>query len=153
MKWVCEALGTGFFVGYIPFAPATCASVVGAAIYWYLVPDASQVLLLVVLGVFVVGLWLSDRLEKKWGPDDRRIVIDEICGVLVAFLFVPRSLGVLIAGLLLFRLFDIWKPFPIRRSERLRGGLGIMLDDLLSGAYANVALRVGLFLFNTAKTF
>lgn len=152
MRWVSRFLGTGFFVGYIPIAPATCASAVGAAVYWYLVPESDWVLPLLILGLFALGIWISRELERSWGVDDRKIVIDEICGVLVVFLFIPRSFAILVLGFLLFRVFDVFKPFLIRRCEALKGGLGVMLDDLLSGVYANLTIRVVLLVYQNVKT-
>ncbi|PYV12225.1 MAG: hypothetical protein DMG07_17560 [Acidobacteria bacterium] len=74
--------------------------------------------------------------------DPSVVVADEVAGQLLAFLFVPIGLVNLVLGTLLFRLFDIWKPFPIRRLERLPGGVGIMADDLLAGIYANLVLQL-----------
>jgi phosphatidylglycerophosphatase A len=104
----------------------------------------------VILLVFItlltwLGIWAATRTEKLLGRKDPGIVvIDEVAGQLVAFLFVPFNSGwwVIIGGFILFRLFDIWKPYPIRRLEMLESGLGIMADDVLAGIYAAILLSL-----------
>ena len=105
---------------------------------------------MVILLVFVtlltwIGIWAATRTEKLLGRKDPGIVVvDEVAGQLIAFLFVPFNSGwwVIIAGFVLFRLFDIWKPYPIRRLEMLESGLGIMADDVLAGVYAAILLSL-----------
>jgi len=92
--------------------------------------------------VFLGGTILSTRLEIVWGEDDRRIVIDEICGFLITMFAVEKSLKSLAIGFILFRIFDILKPFPVKRSQNLPGGWGVMIDDLLAGVYSNIILRI-----------
>jgi phosphatidylglycerophosphatase A len=95
--------------------------------------------------VTAVGTWAAEATARHLGRrDPGEVVIDEVAGQLFALLFLPPTVGVLLLAFLLFRLFDIWKPFPIRRLERWPGGLGIMADDVLAGVYANLALRVAL---------
>lgn len=90
-----------------------------------------------------MGVISSGIVEKESGTKDpSSVVIDEFAGIFVVFCFLPLRPGVVIAGFILFRLFDIVKPYPIRFLERVGGGWGIMLDDLLAAVYANLALRV-----------
>ncbi len=133
-------------MGYAPFAPATFGSALGAAIYWFFIPQNPLILLPLTCGLFFLGVWISGNLVEIWGEDARRIVIDEICGMMVTMILFPKSIKLLILGFALFRIFDIWKPFPLNKSERLRGGFGIMADDLLAGIYANLTLRLMFFL-------
>jgi phosphatidylglycerophosphatase A len=147
-------------VGYLPLAPGTWGSGVGVALYllfnslstrliagalargWS--PEAlehtrTSALLLLIFVLSLAGVWAASRAESLLGrKDPGAVVVDEVAGQLTAFLFVPRSAGawVIISGFLAFRAFDIWKPYPGRRLEALRSGLGIMADDLLAGAYA-----------------
>jgi phosphatidylglycerophosphatase A len=93
--------------------------------------------------VFLLGLLTSHQAEKLLGKDSSHIVIDELCGYLISVLFIPSSIGYLIAAFILFRIFDILKPPPIRKIEKVAtGGAGIMLDDVLAGIYANVCLQL-----------
>ena len=91
---------------------------------------------------------MSHQAEKDLGKDSGHIVIDEFCGYLTAVLFIPKTPAWLIAAFILFRIFDIFKPPPIRKVERLiPGGAGIMLDDILAGIYANICLQAWRYLF------
>ncbi len=97
--------------------------------------------------LFFLGTWSSDEAEKDLGKDSGHIVIDEFCGYLVSILFLPHSIGYLIAAFVLFRIFDILKPPPIRQVEKaVSGGIGIMLDDLLAGLCANICLQAWRYL-------
>ena len=144
---LAEAVGTGFYSGYFPIAPGTVGAAVGVAIYAVLVrlgvlsPSSLTgwlILVAVVLGMGWASAW---HLEKRFGPDNRRIVIDEVWGMLLSVALLPAwPPGYVIGGFLLFRFFDIVKPFPARRAERVGRGLGVMLDDGIAGIYANVVL-------------
>ena len=112
-----------------------------AAVGLWLIPFSRVGLWAALAAVVVVGIWASHRvevlLERK---DPGVIVIDEVAGMIVAVLLLPRTLGVLVCAFLLFRLFDIWKPFPAREAQALRGGIGVVVDDLIAGVYALVLL-------------
>jgi len=131
-------LATGFYVGFIRGAPGTYASLLtGAAIFMTqrlahrIVPELYIGILCLVT---VLGILVSDEVSRSRGAHDPSfVVIDEIAGQLVALLFVPVTLAGTIAGIALFRVFDIWKPFGIRRLEKLKHGVGIMADDLAAG--------------------
>jgi phosphatidylglycerophosphatase A len=136
------------FVGYMPLAPGTWGSVVGLLFAAFL--DLSPVVqLLVIASGIVIGIIASDTAEVLIGErDSGKIVVDEFVGYLVSVFYVPHTYAFLIAGFLLFRIFDILKPFPINRiDESLSGGLGIMADDLLAGIYTGVLLRLWILIF------
>jgi phosphatidylglycerophosphatase A len=141
-------VGTGFYSGYFPIAPGTVGSVVWVVFYAALVRLGvawsawSTGWLCALAAVFVVGFLAAWHLEQRFGRDNKRIVIDEIWGMMISLALLPQSPGYLIGGFLLFRCFDIVKPFPARRAERIGGGLGVMLDDGIVGVYANLALRL-----------
>jgi phosphatidylglycerophosphatase A len=136
-----------FYIGLIPGVPGTygslAASLVFALIcYWggWIRPElhVSTVGL-----ICLAGIISAENVSHDKGIEDPSIVvIDEVAGQLVAFLFLPVNAFNLICGFVAFRAFDIWKPFPIRRLEALKGGVGIMADDLLAGVYANLALQL-----------
>ncbi|MCO6511897.1 MAG: phosphatidylglycerophosphatase A [Aridibacter famidurans] len=153
-------------VGYLPLAPGTWGSLVGVAIYLvvYVVEFNLGIYLLhkgwsgplieswlysadlvLLLALFIGGVAASSRASRVFGEKDpSRTVIDEVIGQLVVFLFIPLTMSFWLIGaaFLLFRLFDIWKPFPIDKLQELPGGLGVCADDVLAGVYAGIALNV-----------
>ncbi len=130
-------------VGLIPWAPATFASLFTAALCRLWPPSAATAAALA-LGLALLGAPAATTAARLQGEEDpRNVVVDEIAGQVMTFVFVaPVSLALAAAGFVLFRIFDIAKPFPIRRLERLPGGWGIMADDLLAGLYAAAALTL-----------
>ena len=142
-------LATGCFVGYVPVAPGTFGSAVAIPLCYLLTGWPLRVGAPAVGLFIVVAIWVAGRAESLLGSTDPGcIVIDEIAGMLVTFLAVPLTPAAALTGFLLFRGFDIIKPFPIRRVEaRLSGGAGIVLDDVVAGAFANVVLRFLLLIF------
>ncbi len=135
---------TGFGIGYSPVVPGTLGTLVAVPVYLLLsrIPPALYELTLVAF--FFFGTWLSDHAERYFGhKDDRRIVIDEIMGFLVTMLWIPKTGLTILMGFLIFRFFDIVKPFPIRIVEKkFKGGWGVVLDDVLAGIYANLCLQI-----------
>ena len=131
-------------IGYVPVAPGTAGSLVGLACYGLVRlggDEWAQLALLV--AVAAAGVWSSAAAERHFGrTDPGTIVIDEVAGMLLTLLWVPVTWTGAFAAFALFRLFDIVKPFPVRRTERLGGGWGVMADDLAAGVYAHVALRI-----------
>jgi phosphatidylglycerophosphatase A len=137
-------IATFGFVGYVPFAPGTAGSVAALLPYALLRPLAMDLLYLAAIAaVALVGTWASTAAERVLQrKDPGPVVIDEVLGVLVTLAWLPLSWTGVALGVLLFRLFDVLKPFPAGRFERLPGGTGIMLDDAAAAVYAHVALRV-----------
>jgi phosphatidylglycerophosphatase A len=145
LRGVARALAIGFGAGYLPFAPGTWGALVAvalASLFHYFLPGREAILLwlgfvfFTIAGVIVSG-WVA-REENITDPSI--VVVDEIAGQFLTYLWVPLSPAALVFGFLLFRVFDITKPFPARRSERLPGGYGIVCDDLVAGVYAGVSL-------------
>jgi len=145
---LAEAVGTGFYSGFFPIAPGTVGSAVGVVIYLALArlgaigAGFSAGWIAVLAAVLVVGALCARDLERRWGPDHKRIVVDEVWGMLVSLAFLPPAAGYVIAGFLLFRFFDIAKPFPARRAEHVTRGWGVMLDDGVAGIYACAVLHL-----------
>jgi phosphatidylglycerophosphatase A len=144
MKRFVLLLATGFGVGYSPIAPGTLGTLVALPIYYFLSEIPFPLYEITLVGFFFLSVWISENAERFFGQkDDQRIVIDEIMGFLIAMLWVPKTVPFIIIGFFLFRFFDILKPFPIRRLEkRLKGGYGVVLDDVVAGVYANIILHV-----------
>jgi phosphatidylglycerophosphatase A len=129
--------------GCSPVIPGTVGSAVTLLALW-LIPFTPWAVLWTLLAVTALGIWAASRVERMLGVKDPGvIVIDEVAGMLLSVLTLPRTLPVLITAFVLFRLFDIWKPFPARASQSLTGGVGVMLDDLIAGFYALVLVKGG----------
>lgn len=157
---------TTWGVGYLPIAPGTWGSIVGVAIYFGIVQiDGSLVSYLGSIGIsneganavavaanavllsafIIVGIWASGRTIPIFGNSDpSEAVVDEVMGQLIALLFIPITAGwwMVLTAFLLFRLFDIWKPYPIDSLQDLPGGVGICADDIVAGIYAGVGTSV-----------
>lgn len=139
------AIATGVYVGYLPPAPGTLGSLLGLLLLWPLKPGTVQVL--VTLFLIGVGIVVADRAARVIGGQDPPvIVIDEIAGIAVATLLLPPQVQERVVAFVIFRLFDVIKPFPVRQAERLPGGFGIVGDDLIAGLYTNLLVRVWLLL-------
>lgn len=131
-------LASVFGAGYAPVASGTVGSFVTVVAVWLLPLTPLRIAVALVV-VILVGIWAGSRVERVLGKKDPGvIVIDEVAGMLLSVILLPRTLPVLITAFLLFRLFDIWKPFPARESQALTGGMGVMVDDLIAGVYALV---------------
>ena len=100
------------------------------------------VLVLVSILLVFVGTWSSWGVERFWGKDNKKVVVDELAGMSISLLFIETSIASLSAGFILFRFFDITKPFYIRKTEELPGGYGVMMDDILAGIYSNLLLHL-----------
>ena len=138
-KYLKILIGTGLLVGYSPVAPGTLSCLLGVLI-WYLLFN-NRILYIVVASVlFIIGLIVSNALEKEWGKDPRRIVVDEYVSILLPLFFTPMRILPLAMTFLLFRFFDIVKPPPLKKLESLEGGLGVMIDDLVAGLYTTVVI-------------
>ena len=132
------------YVGFFPIAPGTAGSLAALALFavvrWVGVP-AFEVG--VILAILVLGIWSANGAERALGrKDPGQVVIDEVLGMLITLALLPVSLTGVFVGFLLFRLFDVVKPYPTGRLEHLPGGYGIMLDDAMAGVYSYLVLRV-----------
>lgn len=155
---------TTFGVGYFPIAPGTWGSMVGVGIYLlfgWIEANASTNLsgwsdsqitawnhvfnIIIFLLFCLLGIWAAGRATKLFKhKDPSQTVVDEVMGQLLTFLFIPFTFSwkMILAGFLLFRLFDIWKPFPIDSLQSLPAGIGVCADDILAGVYAGACLSV-----------
>ena len=148
MKRFVLTLATGFGVGCIPRAPGTFGTLLSIPIYLILSLIPFPVYEITLVAFFFLSVWVSDGAQNYFGKkDDRRIVIDEVMGFLVTMLWNPKTVLSVIAGFVLFRFFDILKPFPIRQLERrYKGGFGVVIDDTMAGVCSNIVLHIILFL-------
>ena len=136
------------YSGYFPFAPGTVGSAAGLVVYllvWWTGSPIVEVGLIVAL--FAVGVWAATTAERYFGGvDPGPIVVDEVVGMLITLAFIPVGISGALAGFFLFRVFDVIKPYPAGRLEALHGGLGVMADDAMAAVYANLCLRLAMWL-------
>jgi phosphatidylglycerophosphatase A len=141
-----KLLATGLGIGYMRKGGGTVASIACClGMYlWVTLYGTMPVPLTLLMtgGLLVFGTIVSGRLERLWGKDNYRVVIDEIAGMWISMMFLPITVSTLLVGLVLFRVFDIYKPFFIRKMENLPGGSGVMMDDVLAGIYTDLLLQV-----------
>ncbi|WP_299825661.1 phosphatidylglycerophosphatase A [uncultured Pontibacter sp.] len=146
---VHKLVSTSLGIGYIGKGGGTVAAVaVCFCLYAMHLAGGSQLVLWLpaaTLLLTILGVWSANEVEPYWGKDDKKVVIDEVAGMMISLLFIPLSISTLVIGLLLFRFFDIVKPLYIRRLEKVRGGWGVMLDDVVAGVYANIILQLLLY--------
>lgn len=139
-----KILATAGGIGYIPKGGGTVASIAYCVI-WFFLPNLSPAMqILLLIFVLIAGVWSAAIVEKIWGKDSYRVVIDEVAGMMIALLFIPGRVKYALVALALFRFFDILKPLGIRRLEKLPSGWGVMADDVLSGVYSLAILQLAI---------
>ena len=140
-RWFATFAGIGYTV---PKGAGTIAAAAGCLLWWWLVSRGlgDGILLAGILAVFFAGVWSSALVEKQWGKDPNRVVVDELLGMWVSLYLLPFNWKYFLAAFLIFRFFDIVKPLYIRKAEQLPSGWGIMADDLLAGIYTNLLLQL-----------
>ena len=137
LLFTADWYSTCFRIGYFPLAPGTLGSLI-AFIAWILLPETSIISLIIAISIiFIIGVFSTGFIEKSYKiQDPSYIIIDEWVGMWIALLFVPNETIWLVLSFVLFRLFDILKIYPVNKMEKLNGGMGIMLDDVVAGLYA-----------------
>ena len=141
------ALATAGGAGLAPVAPGTAGSLFAALLLW-LIPFSTFSLGVTLICVTLAGIWAGGRIEHLSGRrDPGLIVIDEVAGMMLSVLTLPRTVGVLLVAFFCFRVLDIVKPFPARQAQSLRCGLGVMVDDLIAGGFTLFLLAASRVLF------
>lgn len=152
-----EFFFTAFYAGYCPKAPGTAGTLVAMAVYIaenLIFSDANTDLLniinlIIVAALIYPAIKLADDAEIFYNSKDpQSVVLDEVIGYWISVLFLPFSFSYAVLAFILFRLFDIIKPFPARSLQSLNGGLGIMIDDIIAGAYAFIVMHIADYFFN-----
>ena len=135
-------IATSAYVGYAPVAPGTFGSAAGLAVFYAVRHQGSAIVEgATIVALFAIGVWAAGEAERHFGrTDPGAVVIDEVVGMLITLAFIPVNLTGAIVGFFVFRLLDIVKPWPARRFERLHGGFGIVLDDVMAGIYGNLVM-------------
>ena len=138
-KWIAGCFGIGHIKG-----GGTIAAMICCVIWWFVQNDDvfNKWMIVVTAVITIIGIWSATVVEKDWGKDSSRVVIDEVAGMCIGLLFIPVTVKWIVVGLVLFRFFDIVKPLYIRKAEALHAGWGVMADDILAGIYTNLVLQV-----------
>ena len=141
-------IATVGYCGYFPIAPGTVGSAAGLVVYLLVWWAGSPILEVALIALtFAGGAWAATHAERFFGGiDPGPVVIDEVLGMLVTLAFIPVSWPAALAGFFIFRVFDVIKPYPADRLEKLHGGFGIMADDAMAGVYSNIVLRLLMWL-------
>ncbi len=135
---VAELIGTVFYIGKIPFAPGTWGSLAALICWYFLKPKIIDPLFLLITGgLFFIGIVVSEIITKEWNINDpKQIVIDEWVGMWIALYLVPHNMLWSLVAFIIFRVFDIFKPGPVKVMDELHSSIGIMMDDVVAGILA-----------------
>ncbi|MEJ2494448.1 MAG: phosphatidylglycerophosphatase A [Ignavibacteriaceae bacterium] len=142
-----KLLGSGFFTGYIPVASGTFGSFVALLIYFIPGFEKLYIILPVILIMFLYGIYTGTKFEKVYGKDPAECTIDEMVGMWISLILLPKTNLIAAIAFLLWRALDIIKPYPSRSLERLKGGLGIMIDDVVSAVYTLIIMHLIVYFF------
>jgi len=147
LNFIDKFLGSGFYTGYIPIASGTFGTL--AALFIYLIPgfENPYVIIPSIIIFFIYGVYVGNKFENAYGKDPSECTIDEVVGTWISFLFLPKTVGIIIITFFLWRALDIFKPYPARKLENLNGGMGIMIDDVVSGFYTLIIMHLVVYLF------
>jgi len=142
-------IGSGFFTGYFPIASGTVGSL--AALIIYLIPGFEQLFVIIpsIVIFMVYGIYVGTKFEAEYGKDPAQCTIDEVVGMWISLVALPKTFTIVAIAFILWRILDIIKPPPARNLERLKGGLGIMIDDMISGIYTLIIMLLVVYLFGT----
>lgn len=147
LSFIEKLLGSGFYTGYIPFASGTFGTL--AALLIYLIPgfENPYVIVPAIIVFFIYGIYVGNKFENVYGKDPSECTIDEVVGTWISYLLLPKTVGIIIITFFLWRALDIFKPYPARKLENLNGGLGIMIDDVVSGFYTLIIMHLVVYFF------
>ena len=147
INFIEKLLGSGFYTGYIPFASGTFGTL--AALFIYLIPgfENTYVIVPAIIVFFIYGIYVGNKFENVFGKDPSECTIDEVVGTWISYLLLPKAIGIIVITFFLWRALDIFKPYPARKLEYLNGGLGIMIDDVVSGFYTLIIMHLVVYFF------
>lgn len=143
-----KLIGSGFYTGYVPFAPGTFGSIAALAVY--LIPGFENpwIIIPAILIVSLIGIPIASKFEKVYDKQDPRYcTIDEVAGMWISLILVPKRVLPVLFAFIVWRLMDIVKPYPARKLEELPGGLGVMMDDIAAAIYSLIFVHVFLLIF------
>ncbi len=142
--FVTKLFASGLFSGYPPYASGTVGSAVALAFYFIPGFESFGIICTAILITFFFGIKAANTMEQRYGHDPSEVTIDEVVGMWISLFLLPKKIFLVLAAFFVFRFFDIIKPFPARKFDTMHGGFGIMMDDVIAGIYANIALQLAL---------
>ncbi len=147
LSFIEKLLGSGLYTGYVPIASGTFGTL--AALFIYLIPgfENPYVIVPAIIVFFIYGVYVGNKFENIYGKDPSECTIDEVVGTWISYLLLPKAIGIIIITFFLWRALDIFKPYPARKLENLNGGLGIMIDDVVSGFYTLIIMHLVVYFF------
>jgi phosphatidylglycerophosphatase A len=148
INFVEKIIGSGFYTGYIPIASGTFASLLAALVYFIPGFENSYIIVPSIVISFIIGIPIGNKFEMMYGKDPSQCTIDEIMGMWISLYLIPKSVINIMIGFFIWRFFDIIKPYPARDLEKLKGGLGIMIDDFISAVYSLITLHILLIILS-----
>lgn len=148
INFIEKLLGSGFYSGYSKKSSGTVASFVATIIY--LIPGfENPTFMLLLISLFIaVGKDIATKFENIYGNDPKECTIDEFIGTWISFIFLPKKIWYILLAFLIWRILDIYKPFPARHAEKIKGGWGILLDDIIAGFYTFIIMHLIIMLIN-----
>jgi len=141
-------IGSGFYTGYIPLTSGTFGSLAALLIYWIPGFENPYIIIPAIILFTSYGIYVGNKFDKVYGKDPAECTVDEMVGQWITLLFLPKTILITILAFLTWRLFDIIKPYPARKLEKLTGGTGIMADDVVASIYSLIFVHLILFIFN-----
>jgi phosphatidylglycerophosphatase A len=147
INWFEKIIGSGFYTGYIPIASGTFGSLAAIVIFYIPGFERLEIIIPAIILLFAYGIFVSSKFEKAYGNDPSQCTVDEIVGTWIALIALPKTILIAITSFLIWRVLDIVKPFPANASEKLPGGFGIMMDDVISGFYALILVHFIVYIF------
>ncbi len=141
-----KIIGTGLLSGYFPIFPGTAGSVVAVIIYFIPGFENPTVMLIAISLFTIIGINIATKFEAEYGKDPSIFTLDEFIGTWISLLFIPKILWLIILDFIVWRLLDIIKPFPAKQLENIKGGTGVIADDVVSGIYSLIIMHIFIFL-------
>jgi phosphatidylglycerophosphatase A len=147
INFIEKMLGSGFYTGYIPLASGTLGSLAGLALYYIPGFETPVILFSAIVLFMILGIYIGNKFDIIYGKDPAECTIDEIVGMWITLLYLPKTIWISLLAFVVWRALDVIKPFPARKLEKLQGGLGIMADDIVAGIYSLGIVHLILFIF------
>lgn len=148
INFIEKLIGSGFYTGYIPLASGTFGSLVALLIYWIPGFENPLIMFVAIIVFTAYGIYVGNKFDRKYGKDPAECTVDEMVGQWIALLYVPKTIVFSVVVFFVWRFFDIIKPFPAKKLEYLPGGIGIMIDDVISAFYSLILVHLVLIIFN-----
>jgi phosphatidylglycerophosphatase A len=141
-----KLFASALFSGYSPVASGTVGSAVALAFYFIPGFESFVIIGTSILVVFILGIKSASTMELRYGHDPAEVTIDEVLGMWISLILLPKNIFIIVPAFFIFRFFDIVKPYPARKFDNMHGGFGIMMDDVVAGIYTNIILQLALLI-------